>query len=138
MFTPVSTRAASAYKRVGVETAVASANPHQLVNLLFEALLQSMQLARAAMVRGDVETKGREIGKAVRIIEEGLKAGLDAQQGGEIAANLRTVYSYAVRCLTLANLKDDAGQLDEAIGLLEPVADAWKQIKDGVSPAAGA
>lgn len=138
MFTPVSTRAASAYKRVGVETAVASANPHQLVNLLFDALLQSMQLARAAMARGDIEIKGQELGKAVRIIEEGLKIGLDEKQGGEIAANLRTVYSYAVRCLTLANLKNDAAPLDEAIGLIEPVADAWKQIKDGAPPVAGA
>lgn len=137
MFTPVSTRAASAYKRVGVETAVASASPHQLVALLFDALLQSLQMARSAMARGDLETKGREIGKAVRIIEEGLKAGLDQERGGEIAANLSAVYSYSVRCLTIANLKNDAAQLEEAVGLLEPVADAWKQIKDA-APAAGA
>lgn len=128
MFTPVSTRAASAYKRVNIETAVDHANPHQLVNLLFEALLQSMQMARAAMLRGDVEAKGRDIGKAVRILEEGLSAGLDHERGGEMAANLRAVYGYAARCLTLANLKNDVTQLDEALSLIAPVADAWKQI----------
>lgn len=132
MFTPVSSRAASAYKRVGVETSVASASPHQLVTLLFDALMQSLQMARAAMERGDLEVKGREIGKAVRIIDEGLKTALDSEQGGELAGNLRTVYTWAVRCLTVANLKNDPAKLEEAYGLLEPVADAWKQI--GVAP----
>lgn len=135
MFTPVSTRAASAYKRVGVETSVDGANPHQLVNLLFDALMQSLSQARAAMARGDQETKGREIGKAVRILEEGLKACLD-ERGGEITGNLRTVYSYSVSCLTAANLRNDESKLVEARDLLEPVAQAWRQIQPGATPPA--
>jgi len=128
MFTPVSTRAASAYKRVGIETSVDGASPHQLVVLLFDALMSSLTMARAAMARGDIEVKGREIIKAVRLIEEGLKVGLDVEHGGEIAANLHGVYSYAVRCLTQANLKNDESQVVEVIQLIEPLADAWKQI----------
>lgn len=127
MFTPVSTRAASAYKRVSVETSVDGASPHQLVNLLFDALLQSLSLARAALERGDQTLKCEQLGKAVRLIEEGLKAALD-DAGGEVTGNLRTVYSYAVRCLTEANLKNDIEKVREVIGLIEPIADAWKQI----------
>lgn len=127
MFTPVSTRAASAYKRVSVETSVDGASPHQLVNLLFEALLQSLASARAALERGDLVVKGQQLGKAVRFIEEGLKCALD-DAGGEVASNLRTVYSYAVRCLTEANLKNDVRKVTEVIELIEPIADAWKQI----------
>lgn len=140
MFTPVSTRAASAYKQVNIETSVDGASPHQLVRLLFDALLQALVTARAAMARDDTAVKGREIGKAVRIIEEGLKAGLNDAQGGEVAANLRGVYSYAVRCLTQANLHNEAAKLDEAIELLQPIADAWKQIgpQAGSMPSAGA
>ena len=40
MFTSVNTRAASAYKRVAVETSVQGADPHTLVGLLFDALLR--------------------------------------------------------------------------------------------------
>jgi flagellar secretion chaperone FliS len=127
MFTPVSTRAASAYKRVSVETSVDGASPHQLVNLLFDALLQSLAQARAALQRGDQPVKGAQLGKAVRLIEEGLKCALD-DAGGEVAGNLRTVYSYAVRCLTEANLKNDLDKVTEVIELFEPIADAWKQI----------
>jgi flagellar protein FliS len=128
MFTPVSMRAASAYKRVGVETSVEGANPHQLVKLLFDALLQSLSAAKAAMGRGDIEIKGREIGKSVRILQEGLIASLNQVEGGEVSVNLRGVYGYSVRALTMANLKNDQGKLSEVIGLIETIADAWKQI----------
>ncbi len=128
MFTPVSTRAASAYKKVGIETSVDGANPHQLVRLLFDALIHSLSAARLALKHNDISTKGVEIGKSVRILEEGLITGLNLQDGGEISANLRGVYGYCVRALTQANLKNDDALLVEVIGLIEPIADAWKQI----------
>ncbi len=128
MFTPVSTRAASAYKKVGIETSVDGANPHQLVRLLFDALIHSLSTARLALKHNDISTKGVEIGKSVRILEEGLITGLNLQDGGEISANLRGVYGYCVRALTQANLKNDDALLVEVIGLIEPIADAWKQI----------
>ena len=45
MFTSASTRAASVYKKVAAETSVQGADPHQLVDLLFDALLQSLASA---------------------------------------------------------------------------------------------
>jgi flagellar secretion chaperone FliS len=133
MFTSVSSRAASAYKRVAAETSVQGASPHQLVGLLFDALLQSIANARGALERGDIAAKGEAIGKAVRLIEEGLKAGLNLEQGGELAANLRGLYGYSVQRLSHANLRNDAGALEEVTQLIEPLADAWKQIKGGAS-----
>jgi len=135
MFTPVSTRAASAYKRVGLETSIDGATPHHLVSLLFDALLRALACARQALARGDVGLKGSEIGKAVRILDEGLRAGLNEAQGGEVAANLRGVYSYSIWCLTQANLKNDDAKLAEVIALIEPVAGAWKQIDTHGAPA---
>lgn len=134
MFTSVSSRAASAYKRVAAETSVQGADPHQLVGLLFDALLQCVAAARGAMARSDVAAKGAAIVKAVRIIEEGLKAGLNLQQGGEIAANLHQLYDYSILRLTQANLKNDAAALEEVARLIEPVAESWKLIK-GNGPA---
>lgn len=129
MFTPVSTRASSAYKTVAVETGVQGANPHQLVELLFDALLQSMNLARGALQRGDVEIKGKALCKAVRILEEGLKAGLNPREGGELALNLRAVYDYSIQRLTLANLRNDDQMVVEVAALIEPVAQSWKDIR---------
>lgn len=128
MFTSVNSRAASAYKRVSADTGVSTADPHQLVVMLFEGLMQSLHVARGAMERGDIEVKGLAIGKAVRILEEGLRSCLNLTQGGEVATNLNNLYAYAAQRLTLANLRNDEKLVIEVIGLIEPVAQSWKAI----------
>jgi flagellar protein FliS len=133
MFTPVSMRSANTYRTVGLETSVSGASPHQLVTLLFDALQQSLSAAKAAIQSGDIPAKGRAIGKAVRILEEGLKAGLDADRGGDLAANLRSLYDFCILRITEANFRSDAAILDEVLGLIHPVADGWRQIKDEVA-----
>lgn len=128
MFTSVNTRSASVYKRVAVETGVQAADSHRLVGMLFDGLLQAVAAARGAIERGDLVVKGEQIGKAVRIVEEGLKAGLDPA-GGEMAQNLRALYAYSVRRLTEANLRNDPSALAEVATLIEPVAQAWQDIR---------
>lgn len=136
MFTSVSSRSAAAYKRVGAQTSVEGASPHQLISLLYEALLQSLRLAHGATIRGDIETKGKEIGKSVRILEEGLKAGLNDAAGGELATNLRGVYNYSISRLTRANINNDAPMINEVIELILPVYGAWKSIASPGQPVA--
>lgn len=134
MFTSVSSRSASAYKRVAVQTSIDGASPHQLISLLYEALLESLGKARAAVERGDVEVKGKEIGRSVRLIEEGLKASLNDDMGGELAVNLRGVYNYSILRLTEANLKNDGALIDEVSKLIATVSDAWKSISPSQAP----
>lgn len=133
MFTSVSSRSASMYQRVSVETSVSSATPHQLVNMLYEALTQAVISARAALERGDIAGKGRQIGRAVRMIEEGLRPALNLEKGGDLAANLNGVYGYCVMRLTEANLKNDAAALSDVTSVLEPIVSAWKEIGDQVN-----
>lgn len=133
MFTSVSSRSAAAYQRVSVETAVSEANPHQLVNMLFEGLLKNVGAARAAMARGDAAAKGLLINKAVRIIDEALKPALNLAQGGDIAANLNGLYGYCSLRLTEANLRNDDAALADVIRVIEPLADGWKQMGDQIA-----
>lgn len=133
MFTSVSSRAASAYQRVNVETAVSQASPHQLVNLLLEGLLKNINVARGALKRGDMATKGEQINKAVRILDEGLKPALNLAQGGDLAANLNGLYGYCSLRLTEANLYNDDTALADVARVIEPLADGWKQISGQVS-----
>jgi flagellar protein FliS len=136
MFTSVSTRSANAYKSVGVETAVSAADPHQLVKLLYDALLQSLGAAKLAIEGNDIPAKGKAIGKAVRLIEEGLKAGLNQERGGQLASNLRALYDYCTLTLTEANFRNDLKKVEEVISLLQPLAQAWGSIKSEVAMAA--
>lgn len=132
MYTSVSMRSANAYKTIGVETAVAGADPHQLVGMLYEALLQSLGTTKLCMQANDIAGKGQAIGRAVRLLEEGLKAGLDAK-GGELTANLRGLYDYCIVVLSEANLRTDMQKVDEVISLIQPIAQAWTQIRPEVA-----
>jgi len=133
MFTSVSMRSANAYKNVGMETSVAGASPHQLVSLLFAALQQSLLSAKGAIQSGDIPTKGRAISQAVRILEEGLKASLDIDRGGNLAANLRSLYDFCIFKITEANLRNDASMVEEVIRVIHPVADGWDLIRSEVA-----
>ena len=128
MCIPVSSRAASAYRQVGVQSGVGGASPHTLIKMLFDGLIQSLNAARGALQRGDIAEKGRQIGKAVRILEEGLKGGLNPAQGGEIARNLAALYDYCVSRLTLANMRNDLALVEEVVSLIAPVAQSWSEI----------
>lgn len=133
MYTSVNMRSANAYRAVGVETSVAGADSHQLVGLLYQALLQSLGAAKLSIQSGDIPGKGKAIVRAVRLIEEGLKAGLNDAKGGELAVNLRALYDYCILVLTEANLKNDGKKIEEVIRLIQPVAQAWVEIKAEVA-----
>lgn len=133
MFTSVSSRSASAYQRISVETSVSQASPHELVNMLLQGLLQNVGAARVAMKQGDIGSKGKKINMAVRIIDEGLKPALNLAQGGDIAANLNGLYGYCSIRLTEANLRNDDAALADVLRVIEPLADGWKQIGNQVS-----
>jgi len=120
--------ASKAYRQVGVETGVAAASPHALVAMLFDGFFDALARARGALNAGRTEDKGRAIGHAVRIVEEGLRATLDKRQGGALAANLEGLYSYVALRLTQANLHNDLAALEECARLIEPLRTAWREI----------
>lgn len=117
-----------AYAQVGVESAVLSASPHQLVVLLFDGALSAMKKAAILIEQGDIPGKGRALSQAINIITNGLRAGLNHDVGGEIAANLDSLYDYMTRRLLQANLHNDLSAIDEVSTLLGNIADAWKEI----------
>ncbi len=124
---------ANAYHRVGVETSVVDADPHRLIELLFDGYAQALVQARLAMGEGRIEDKGRAISQAAKIVDEGLKASLDLEGGGRLAGELRALYEYVSLRLVLANVRNDASILDECSRLIEPLRQAWKDIRPQVA-----
>ena len=61
------------------------------------------------------------------------KAGLDQENGGELADHLSSLYDYMIRRLLLANLRNDSQAIEEVEGLLGNIAEAWKQISPKAS-----
>ncbi|MEO7057190.1 MAG: flagellar export chaperone FliS [Caldimonas sp.] len=116
------------YRSVNASTAIEGASPHKLVSMLYQAVSSEIAAARGAIARRDVAEKGRAIGHAVRIIEEGLIAPLDMAAGGPLAQNLRDLYQYVVFRLTMGNLKSDDAALAECADLARSMSDGWDAI----------
>ena len=128
MYLSVHAKAANAYRNMGAVTRVDGATPGQLLILLFESLHVQLLRARKAINENNINDKGHAIGKAVRILDEGLKAGLKKSPDDQITNSLGDLYGYCAKRLTQANLYNDASPIDEVLALINPVADAWKQI----------
>lgn len=116
---------AGAYRKVGVETGVGAASPHQLVTMLFDGFNEAVAQAKRALLFKDIEAKCKAITRAARIIDEGLRAPLNTEAGGELAGQLKALYGYVTLRLTQANLNNDVAALDECVRLIEPVRQAW-------------
>lgn len=120
------------YGRVGAVSGVAAASPHRLIQMLMEGALSRIALAAGQMRRGEVAEKGRNIGLAISIID-GLRASLDAETGGEIAANLDALYEYMTRTLLRASVDGDPAPLDDVHGLLGSIKEGWDAIPERVA-----
>jgi len=116
---------AKAYSSVGVETAVLSASPHQLVILLFEGAREALVIARSGIEARNIPQKGMAITKAIDIILNGLRASLNLEEGGNLAQNLYALYDYMARRLLHANMHNDKAALDEVLTLLSEIHGAW-------------
>jgi flagellar secretion chaperone FliS len=116
------------YRTVGVDTQAAAADPHGLVMMLFNGFSEAVAEARGALAGGELALKGNAVQRAVRILEEGLRAGLDLKTGGTLARDLDDLYAYLGMRLTLANLRNDDAALAEVLRLIQPLAEAWKSI----------
>lgn len=124
----MTSNALNAYAKVGVETGVETASPHQLILMLYDGAISALVKARAHMQRKEIALKGQFISKAIAIIDEGLKLSLDEKAGGELAQNLKALYDYMCKRLLMANLNNDVEAIDEVGRLLSDLKGAWAAI----------
>lgn len=122
---------ANAYAKVGVETGVGAASPHNLIVMLFDGALIAINSALQNMKIGNVAGKGQAISKAIMIIDSGLRASLNKEAGGVIATNLDSLYEYMSNRLLIANLRNQPEILEEVLRLIKDLKSAWEAI--GVS-----
>ncbi len=125
---------AARYRAVNAQGLVADASPAKLVQIAFDNVLAHLAIAQGCMRRiendlplADVIAKGNAIGKAVLLIGH-LNERLDLERGGEVAANLRLLYTYMLERLTVANAKNDADLVVEVAGLVREIKSGWDRL----------
>jgi flagellar secretion chaperone FliS len=117
-------RAIQSYGDVKISSGVATANNVQLIQMLFDGLLESLVTARGHIQHKNINEKSKAIARATRIVI-GLQGALDFEKGGDLAANLNELYSYVTRRLFHVNAHNDVVVLDEVHGLMREIRDAW-------------
>ena len=122
-------KAAAAYKRIDIESAVASADKYELISLLFRALIGALAGAEVHHQHENKDQVREYLTKSCRILA-GLQGSLDYERGGDIAVNLGELYGYSIRKLFAANVNVDktSDNVAEVKSLLEPIAEAWENM----------
>jgi flagellar protein FliS len=128
-------RALASYGDVKVTTGVAGADNIQLIQMLFDGLIESLATAKGHIERGAINEKSKSLARAGRIVV-GLQGALDFDKGGDIARNLNDLYSYVTRRLFHVNAHNDLEALQEVHNLMNEIRGAWQVVPSLVPPTA--
>jgi flagellar protein FliS len=115
------------WKSAYLEGRILSADPIELVSILYEHAILRVSAARDSLAQGDIASRSRHISKAIAILGE-LEGSLDHQAGGDIARNLATLYRYIRERLITANRRQEDEPLAESESLLKTLGEAWLAI----------
>ncbi len=115
--------ALAAYQSVETAAEVDSAAPERLIQMLLDGALNRIYTAKGDLQRGEIASKGSQIGKAISIVE-GLRVSLNPEAGA-ISQNLEDLYDYIGRRLFEANVTNNTVILDEVAALLHEIKSAW-------------
>jgi flagellar protein FliS len=115
-----------------LESRIATAEPIELIRLLYQAATSAVRDARRNLAAGDIAARSRSIAKACEILME-LMGALDHERGGEISRRLALLYDYMQRRLTEANFQQSESPLVEVLGLLSTLSEAWDGVRSEVA-----
>jgi len=99
----------------------------ELIQMLFDGLIDSLVTAKGHIQRGSIEDKNKSLVRAGRIVL-GLQGALDMEKGGDLARNLYELYSYVTRRLVHVNARNDLDALQEVHTLLNEIRQAWRDV----------
>ena len=108
-----------AQNNVGVES------PAKLVEMMYEGVLRFNAQAKKAIKEGDIEKRAYWINRSIAVIAELLSTlNYDA---GDVAAYLDGLYTYQIKLLTEANLKNDPSNIDIVNNVFKGLLEAWRE-----------
>ena len=106
---------------------IMTASPAQLVYLLLDKAISSLNEAILAIEEGDVARRWKANNRATEIVSH-LWSTLDREKGGQIADNLDQLYGFILRQLPAVDIQNDPQPARDAIGLLTPLRESWREI----------
>jgi flagellar secretion chaperone FliS len=115
------------------ENAVRSATPIELVVILFDAALDDMRRADAAIRASDVEERARAIRHAMVILQQ-LQGTLDFEKGGQVARQFEQFYNLIRAKLLESQLRNSTELMQQQIQFMAEVRDCWAEGERQLKP----
>ncbi|REL34805.1 flagellar export chaperone FliS [Thalassotalea euphylliae] len=118
-----------AYQKVNRESGLSAADPHTVILMLYNGLLENISIGKGAIERKDLALKSTALSKAVNILNS-LIDSLDKESEPAISDNFNTLYGYCIEQIMSASTSLDTAQLDQVSEFLIPLRDAWQNISE--------
>jgi len=115
------------------EREVLGASPEKLVVMTYDHVLVNLHRARVAIEANNVERRVAALSKAREGVME-LLASTD-ERGGQVAANLRSVYAFVLRELLTLGRSRDLAKLNGVVGIVSNLREAFASIANDPTPA---
>jgi flagellar secretion chaperone FliS len=114
-------------QREYLESRILSAQPAELIEMLYQVSIQSLNRAIGYLKSGDAMARSREVTRAQEAVNE-LMAALDHSVGASFTQTLASLYAYVQQQI----LKGHAGPAEEAfhraIGILTTLQEGWNGV----------
>jgi len=117
-----------AYKATSLDAELAVADPHRVIQMLMQGVLERLAQTKGAIDRRDFEAKSQAISKTMAIIN-GLQDSLDMSYG-QVPQDLYALYDYMKARLMDASREMNIEPIDEVAGLMITIKSAWDQIQE--------
>ena len=112
------------------QTDVMTASPMQLVIMLYDECIRSLEKAEKAFEQNEptrIEVIGRNLLHAQDVITE-LAISLDMENGGEIAENLHRLYDFTLSHLSMANVQQKVQPVRDVLVIMNELKEAWGEV----------
>ncbi len=118
--------------RVHMREAILSADPIELVVMLFTGLRDSIIRARQCLREDDIRGRSDAVSNSLEILAE-LSATLDRDRGGDLAGNLAALYSFIAARLQEGNFQQFDAPLADAERVTITLLDGWNDLRPSAS-----
>ena len=108
---------------------VLTANPLDIVIMLYDGIRKNITLARRAIERKDMVSAHNKLIKAQDIVNELINC-LDLSI--PLSEDLLRIYDFILHSLGEANLKKDASSLGDVLEITENLRGAWHELSQSV------
>jgi len=114
-------------QREYLESRVLSAQPAELVAMLYQIAIQSLRKAIAHLKHGDAMARSSEVTRAQEAVNE-LMAALDHSTGAPFTQTLAALYVYVQQQILKGHAGPSEEALHRAIGILSTLEEGWQGV----------